>query len=257
MLAQSTVRALRQLNRRFYACHGAEFSRTREQPWPGWHRLIEQHLDPGSPPDSVLDAGCGNGRFGSFLAVSGLFPRRYCGVDAEPALLERARRRLENQAGAEWQQADLLEEKGFAEFERSSFDLAVAFGVLHHIPGFPARARFLHELAQRLRPGGLLAVTFWQWKGDDRLERRVLPWEPTVRELGLDIDPDDREPGDALLPFGDGPDSRRFPRFCHQVDDEEREQLLQPLALEEVDRYLADGADGARNLYVVLRVGLS
>jgi SAM-dependent methyltransferase len=45
-------------------------------------------LDPG---DEVLDLACGDGGLGTFLLERGL---RYAGVDAEPAMVEAARRRL-------------------------------------------------------------------------------------------------------------------------------------------------------------------
>jgi SAM-dependent methyltransferase len=43
------------------------------------------------PGDEVLDLACGDGGLGAFLLEHGL---RYAGVDAEPAMVEAARRRL-------------------------------------------------------------------------------------------------------------------------------------------------------------------
>jgi SAM-dependent methyltransferase len=48
--------------------------------------------------DEVLDLACGDGGLGSFLVARGL---RYWGVDAEPAMVEAARRRLGRRARVE------------------------------------------------------------------------------------------------------------------------------------------------------------
>lgn len=60
-------------------------------------------LDPG---DEVLDLACGDGGLGAFLLERGL---RYAGVDAEPAMVEAARRRLGDVAVIEQGDLNLYE----------------------------------------------------------------------------------------------------------------------------------------------------
>mgnify|MGYP000004235310 CR=1 FL=1 len=77
----ATIAQLNALNRDFYRVAGEDFDRTRGKPWPGWARLLP-YLRLDTVPDShegfqsntptgatlsVLDVGCGNGRFGAFL----------------------------------------------------------------------------------------------------------------------------------------------------------------------------------------------
>lgn len=58
-----TIQRLNAINREFYRVTAREFDQTRGAAWPGWERLLP-YLH---PPLSVLDVGCGNGRFGLFL----------------------------------------------------------------------------------------------------------------------------------------------------------------------------------------------
>lgn len=58
------------------------------------------------------------------------------------------------------------------------FDLVVSFGFMHHIPGFDLRVRFLLEALNHVKPGGYLAVSFWQFMNDaarrDKIEQAHL-----------------------------------------------------------------------------------
>ena len=92
-----TARALEAINRAFYRERAAEFSATREAPWRGWERLLARVRSPKrTSPLRVLDVGCGNGRFGAFLAgaleADGT-RLEYVGVDASAPLLAAARLR--------------------------------------------------------------------------------------------------------------------------------------------------------------------
>ena len=84
-----TIKKLNQLNRDFYQQVAIDFDQTRQHLWPGWNKLIShlQQLQTKHKPLKVLDLGCGNGRFGQFLANS--FPGikiNYLGVDNNPQL---------------------------------------------------------------------------------------------------------------------------------------------------------------------------
>src|SRR5260221_11509270 len=83
----ATVQRLNALNREFYAATADRFEELRRGSWPGWKPLIPL-LKPGM---SVLDVGCGNGRFGTFIARQIGASFRYHGVDSNPSFLESAR----------------------------------------------------------------------------------------------------------------------------------------------------------------------
>lgn len=97
-------------------------------------------------PGRALDAACGTGRHTAYLVSRG---HRVAGVDATPAMLEKARARVPS--------ADLrLGDLARLPFEDGAFDLAVCALALSHLPDpDPAIA----ELARVLRPGGTLVVS--------------------------------------------------------------------------------------------------
>src|SRR5258706_16420982 len=87
---QDTARRLNDINRRFYEVTAESFDQTRQSPWPGWEALLP-YLPPRQTPLSVLDVGCGNGRFGVFLAQHLGMDVHYHGVDNSAGLLVGAR----------------------------------------------------------------------------------------------------------------------------------------------------------------------
>jgi SAM-dependent methyltransferase len=110
----------------------------------------------GRLPDdaTVLDVPCGGG-----VALRGLRPGqrvRWVGVDIEPAMLARARRRAARHPGAA---IELLEGDMYRlPFEDSAADLCLSYGGLHCLSR-PQEA--LLEMARCLRSGGrLLGSTF-------------------------------------------------------------------------------------------------
>ncbi|MDH3211000.1 MAG: class I SAM-dependent methyltransferase [Myxococcales bacterium] len=250
-LDAKTVRLLNAINRSFYREQAAEFSATRESPWPGWTPLLElvgEHVR--EAPLDVLDVGCGNGRFAAFLAERGAAFTCF-GIDASAPLLEHARARGLPPGTATWRLGDFLEGPLEAHLPAQRFDLVVLFGVLHHVPGRQRRLALLRALGRRLRPGGLLALTAWQFEAFRRFRDRLLSWEAYNRSATEPIDPAQLERGDHLLPWRRG----RGLRFCHFADDAEMEGLLGEAALEAVERYRADGRSGDLNRYFVVRAG--
>jgi len=194
--------------------------------------------------------GCGNGRFGWFLA--GQQPElRYLGLDTSAELLEIARSRGPIGAGAELRQLDVVEQDLDACLGERRFSLVALMGLLHHVPSAERRRALLRALAGRLRPGGLLALTSWQFEAYQRFRDRIVAWEAYNREAAAPIDPAQLEPGDYLLRWGRG---ARL-RYCHFADEDETHALLAPLPCQTLASYRADGREGNFNHYVVLRAG--
>ena len=86
-----TQRRLNEINRSFYRVTAVEFSATRQSAWQGWRRMLHSVE---LPVSSVLDIGCGNGRFGRFLAEGQEQAFVYYGIDSSSELLAAARRQL-------------------------------------------------------------------------------------------------------------------------------------------------------------------
>lgn len=238
-----TVAALDRLNREFYAERGEEFSRTRAAPWPSWQRVLDRFLE--SRPrsrgkHSILDVGCGNGRFASSLPERLSDGWAYVGVDASPVLAPIARRTT----GGDVLVADFVSCSLPFASRVEHFDLIVLFGVLHHVPSWERRRSLLVELAGMLRPGGLLAVSFWQFASEERFVRRLASWATCAPE----IDRADLEPGDHLVHWGDGD----AVRYCHHAGPAEAAELTFATGLRRLETFRGDGATGSMNIYHLL-----
>ena len=195
-----------------------------------------------APPRSVLDVGCGNARFGAYLAawLGGEFS--YLGVDASAELLALARRRNDLPSDTALVEGDLVATASAEALPDGRYSLVAAFGLLHHVPSFDRRLALLGAMAERLEPGGRLAISLWRFGAFERFRHKQVPFEPP-------IDTADLEPGDVLLSFGEEPAAVRY---CHFLDGEEIDRLLAAAALPCLDRFTADGREGSLNDYLVL-----
>lgn len=233
---QETINKLNAINQEFYRITATEFDQTRGQAWQGWQEMLK-HI---TPPQTVLDVGCGNGRFGRFIAES--FPDQqlhYHGVDSNAALLNFARQEL----GAIDNLTAKLEERDIvsAPINGHSADLVVLFGVIHHIPGAVERQQFIKQLADQVKTGGFLVFAAWCFYENERFRKRLVDWSPELAE--------EVERHDYLLDWRRGEHALRY---CHYVDDSEHVTLIEASGLQEITQYRADGANNALNRYSVL-----
>jgi SAM-dependent methyltransferase len=252
----NTVSALARLNTGFYDRFAESFSRTRQAPWPGWARVLDtwrrrRSTSPADETASILDLGCGNGRFGVWLSEVLDHPHHYTGIDSSTRLIDIVRSTLAHwQAGrTELVVADLIFDDLEEHLGDRSFDLITLFGLLHHVPSFARRRTLLESLGERLTPDGLMAVTFWQFADHERFRRRFMDWEGYNRSASEPINPTDLEDGDYLLRWGEEAGCR----YCHFADPSEAARLVESLQLENVESFRADGASGDLNLYYLLR----
>ncbi len=241
----STIDRLRALNNQFYADNAQSFSASRNSPWPGWKRVLA-HIGK-RPALDVLDIACGNLRFERYLADElDEAGASFTCVDSCPELV---------QAGlaCEYVNADVVQmlddSLPFAEvLVQKRFDLAVSFGFMHHVPGARLRERLLDEMAETVKPGGLMAVSLWRFATLEKLAKKAEQSTlEACQELGLELDE-----GDYLLGWNDKPNVYRY---CHSFSDEEIEGLENHIAsrAECIDRYEADGRNNALNGYLVFR----
>jgi tRNA (uracil-5-)-methyltransferase TRM9 len=252
---RATVLALNEINRAFYRSAAASFSATRRTPWPGFQRVAEilaHELGALGRRPHVLDVGCGNGRFLDALVEQ--FEEdeafAYTGLDGSPALVDEARRRHPGRRDVRLRVHDFVALELAGVLGDARFAAVALLAVLHHVPGAETRRRLLAELARRLEPGGVLALSLWRFAGSERMQRRVVPWERWVARSGARLDLAQLEPGDVLLAFGAGEESVRY---CHALDDAEARALLATLPLEPLASFDADGEAGRANRYLLLR----
>lgn len=134
-----------------------------------------------SSKQSILDAGCGNGRITSILALLSSTDARVVGIDINP---EVAMTNLQGEAGVQIQAADLLSDLSHL----GSFDLIYCQEVLHHTAN--PRQAFI-SLSQLLRDEGEIAIYVYKVKApvrefvDDFVRARVehLSYEEVAAEM--------------------------------------------------------------------------
>ncbi|HET9853480.1 MAG TPA: methyltransferase domain-containing protein [Methylomirabilota bacterium] len=115
--------------------------------------LARRGIGPGA---SLLDAGCGTGRYAVELARRGFV---VTGVDRSPELLAEARRRpVDAGARVRFDCGDLLALPGAA-----GFDAIVCRGVLNDLVETAERAAVFGVFARALRPGGALLLDVRDW----------------------------------------------------------------------------------------------
>ena len=257
-----THQQLNAINREFYRSSAEAFSEKRQRPWPGWARLLSEvptltrPTRPLDRPLSVLDVGCGNGRFGLYLARELSLNIHYYGLDASQPALALAEGRLKTTPAitryslvehdlVTTSESDILPARA-----GTHHDLIVLFGLMHHIPGRARRAALLEACAKRLRSGGFLALTRWRFAQHERFKKRIVPWEDATGYE--DLDRGELEPGDALLSWGDGSQVR----YCHAVSEEEADgwsNLANLANLDQVAQFDSDGESGDLNRYLLFR----
>ena len=273
---RQTIAALNRLNQSFYEQHAEEFAATRSHPWPGWDRVldrVERELGPHCRPPSILDAGCGSGRFAVYLTERLESRFTYLGLDASRALLDLAADRLPMIEGRRcYLHVDLLDERFHERIvpppphpggqKGVGFCLIAVLGLLHHIPAYERRRGLLAQLASCLHTGGLLVFSAWQFGALPRFCRRVIPWTHHNRTAVSPIDTQQLEAGDHLLAWGNvavtgaeetGGTVPHPCRYCHFTDPAEVWRLISSLGLELMESFRADGMDDDLNLYCILR----
>ena len=250
----AVITQLNQLNRDFYQTVGESFDQTRQTSWDGWQQLLPE-IESLSPPLKVVDLGCGNGRFGQFLAEH--FPDEeidYRGIDQNLYLLKAAQSNSwPPHFTVNFDQADLIELIRQPDFwhtlltdtDHLSPTLITLFGMMHHLPSFELRQQLLTQLADLLSADGILIFSAWQFAEDPRYQHRFInPEKVGIDSLQL-------ETNDYILDWQRGATAYRY---CHFMNPTEAETLIQQSQLQIVRQFCADGKTQQLNKYYVCKV---
>ena len=241
-MKESIRKKLVKLNQLMYEEVSDEFSDSRSFHWEGWD-LVTPYIPRGQGREiSVLDVGCGNGRFGCFLKeTKHIF--EYTGIDVSYQLLRIAEKRL-NRSGVNVTALIAGDISENLDIVGGSYDVIVLFGVLHHIPDHKHREQLIRGLGGCLNKSGLLIFTTWNFLVDQRLVKRLI--DPKA----LDIKKSDLEIGDHLMRWSRGTEMLRY---VHAFDAQEVDRVISLSGLEEIASFQADGKTGSLNDYHILQ----
>lgn len=240
-MKEEIVSRLLHLNAQFYQTFGRAFAATRHRLQPGMLRVL-----PRLPREGRwLDLGCAHGEVARWL-MAHAFDGTYLGLDFSRELLAEAPR----DPRLTFRQADLGNPDWVQALEGQTFNVVLAFAVLHHIPGRQTRQRLLAQVRTHLSEGGYLVLSVWQFQHSPRLLARRQPWAL------VGIDEADLEPGDTLLDWRYAlPDqSERIGlRYVHAFTVEELHHLAQASGFVVEDTFESDGEGGRLGLYQIWR----
>ena len=110
--------------------------------------LVDRFLEKTRPPrgGAALEIGCGAGFVSAHLAQT--YGMKVEATDADPQMLELARRKSGAAGGVTFTEADA----GALPFANGVFDLVVAQNVFHHVADW---GKVADEVARVLKPGGM------------------------------------------------------------------------------------------------------
>lgn len=247
----NTIQTLINLTNNFYNTVGSDFSKTRQSPWHGWETILEKIGTEllTKKKLTVLDIGCGNGRFCTFLSKSIDNTFNYTGIDSNEVLLQDAKTALQsNKVSGRLLKIDLIkalvDESFDFQVNTSKYDVVSCFGVLHHVPSTKLRLKLISKLSELVTKGGYLVLSLWQFAELRRYQLKLLA--PTK----FGIKANDLEASDYLLGWGD---RRDVARYCHSFTETEITNIIKNSKLHLVDRFAADGKEGSANAYLVLQ----
>ncbi|HRJ44432.1 MAG: class I SAM-dependent methyltransferase [Caldilineaceae bacterium] len=242
-MRESVRQRLLEVNRHFYAQIAQPFDATRQQATPGLAAILPYFRGAGKEPLTLLDVGCGNGRFARLLDDAGIVCD-YTGVDGSADLLALAAAATGELADVQCRfvQADLADPRWSERLGAGPFDRLLCTATLQHLPGYDLRLAVVREFARLCT--GTIILSFWQFLTSERFRVRLIDWS-SVGLLASEV-----EAGDALLPWKQGVQATRY---VHQVDEDELRRLAVDAGLDLLHTFRADGKEGDLNLYAVLQ----
>ncbi|XP_002068676.2 alkylated DNA repair protein alkB homolog 8 [Drosophila willistoni] len=213
------------------------FSETRHSPWP----QVVQFLDSFEPHSTILDVGCGNGKYLNCNTQLVAF-----GCDRSQGLLEVGRAR-----GFQIFRCDCLS----LPVRSASMDGCLSIAVIHHLATPDRRLAALREMARVLRPGGRALVYVWakdQRRNDKKSaylrQNKAVNRQRTTEEeqrqkqqkemdthtlLPIHTNRTEFQQQDVLVPWKTKDDqSKTFLRYYHVFEEQELEQLVNQINTE-------------------------
>jgi len=165
---KQTQKYLLELVKRNYEEIAVDFNTTRKKfLWPELIKLAEMIKD----GDKILDIGCGNGRLIEAFKDKKI---NYLGVDNSEKLIEAAEINYKLPINNyEFKVVDILELDKLSE---NNFDYIFCIAVFHHLPGDDLRIKALEQMKNKLKPGGKIIITAWNFWSKEKFRRLILKY---------------------------------------------------------------------------------
>ena len=146
-----------------YDAFATTFSNSRKNlHWPELEYIIEDIKD--NEYRSILDVGCGNGRFLKESEKLWYIPNQYLGADnSKGMILEAKKLHPESHFEAIWMQ-DMVNIEG-------SFDAIVFLASFHHLESQVERIQVLKDIKKLLHPNGRIYMTNWNLREQSKYEK--------------------------------------------------------------------------------------
>lgn len=196
------------------------FSNSRKNhPWPELDYIIDDMQEQGF--SSVLDIGCGNGRFLEEVQNSKLRIQTYLGIDSSAGMITEARKlHPENQ----FEVLDMSELQA-SPIKLPTFDATLFLASFHHLETRESRIETLKQARALLTPNGRIYLTNWNLLAQERYQKNH------------------RWNGDFDIKIG------VFSRYYHGFTVEELAELFQEAGFKIVENWVFEGG---RNILSIL-----
>ncbi len=237
---KATFNQILDVNTEFYKSVANSFSDTRQYPWKGWHKLLEELHKIKLENPRILDIGCGNGRFYEFLKASN-FPCVYHGIDNNKRLLQIAK---QNSPDQNFELHDAITE---LENITGKFNLITLFGITHHIPDSAFRKKWFENILNLCDKSCLIVFTFWDFLS---IEKYTLIDKAILENKGINVD--ELEPNDHFLGWDKQND---VVRYAHHFAEQELltiKQIFLEKGFTVLSEYKEDGRTSRLNHYLLL-----
>ena len=250
---KETFEKILKLTNNFYENNAKDFSASRKYSWRGWKSLnhVIKNNFRKSDQISILDLGCGNGRFYKYSLenLKGI-EFTYLGLDSIDNMIIEAKENVSLQnytvePNFSYKKWDVIKD---IDRINEAFDIVVAFGLTHHIPSREFRKNWFNQIPNLVSDGGLFIFTIWKFNQDQKLKNKVTK---EIKLPNLTIEKKDLENGDYFLGWNDKKDSYRYSHTYSQKELEEVNLILEKKNMKLIGKYKADGKNNELNEYFI------
>lgn len=217
------IKKINSITTDFYNLFAGSFSETRQHEWQGWNNCLSYVKN----NYKILDLACGNCRFEKFLNDNNILFN------------------IDNYDCYKWNSSvkyiDIIQELIDDKMNLKSYDLAVCFGLFHHIPSKKLRIKLLEQLSR----SKISIVSFWQFANDNRILNNAIKTTKIAKEkfnlLNL-------EENDYFLGWQNNDNAFRF---CHNFTPDDIKIINQKFNV--IKEFDADGKNNCLNKYLIIK----